>query len=602
MAVINLSAPLFYYDGISGVSAVVGYESLKNRVARYSFNAPSQGASGINFTFSGNSQGKGRQPTEFYFFVGTSPNSHENAGLGYEYSGILSSNGNYVYTGTLNMVLYPNKTYYLWVFPTTNQYGWVSWGAKIGNATAESFGAAFSTIDRQEGTIGEEMSIRVNRYDTNYRHTVTYEFGGESGTLCEYSPEENIRWTPPIDLLYQTPNSDKKSGRIIITTYDKYFVEIGSVESELSLSVPDWVVPSVSAIFLDKTNAKPTFGVFVQGVSVVDFIVESNGAYGSSIVKTQRYIGGVEYNDLPVSLSGNITASVVVTDSRGRISSYEETIFIQEYQFPQISISASRCNQDGAPNETGEYANVVMNLKSYQINGINEAFVEIQYGDNSVKVSVVVGERTVSEIVPAPSVSPIRISATLTDLLSSSEPATMILSIGYATLDFLAGGKGIAFGTTATQEGFTCAMDAWFTGGVFGVLPAMESSDHPGCYYRMVGNVREWLNPPFVVGIEYCTTQRWKGKPVFAKLLQFTGLFPNGAQTHYFSNQFPGVTEVVNVTATGTNGSTVVSLPFVDQANSFSCWAYNVSGGQIAIASNYKTAYTSVFALVKYIK
>jgi hypothetical protein len=466
MAVINLSSPLFYAGGVSGVSPVVGYESLRNRVARYTFQAPSQGASGINFTFSGNSKGNGIQPTEFYFYVGTSPNSHEDAGADYEHSGVLSNNGNYIYSGRIDMVFYPNKTYYLWVFPTTRQFGWVFWGSNVGDATAESFGAAFSTIDRQEGTIGEEMSIRVNRYDTNYRHTVVYEFGGESGTLCEYSPEENIRWTPPIDLLYQTPNSDKKSGRIIITTYDRNSVEIGSWESELSLSVPDWVVPSVSATLFDKTNAKPTFGVFVQGVSVVGFTVESSGAYGSSIIKIQRYIGGVEYNDLPVSSSGNITASVVVTDSRGRISSYEETIFIQEYQFPQISISASRCDQDGTPNEAGEYANVVMNLKSYQINGINEAFVDIQYGDNSVKVSVVVGERTVNEIVPAPSVSPIRISATLTDLLSSSEPATMVLSIGYATMDFFAGGKGIAFGTTATQDGFTCAMPAHFTGGM----------------------------------------------------------------------------------------------------------------------------------------
>ena len=476
MAVINLSTPLFYAGGVSGVSMVVGVESLRNRVARYTFQAPSQGASGINFTFSGNSKGRGDQPTEFYFYVGTSPNSHENAGVGYEYSGILSSNGNYIYTGTLNMVLYPNKTYYLWVFPTTSQYGWVFWGSNTGDVTAESFGAAFSTIDRQEGTIGEEMLIKVNRYDTSYTHTIVYEFGVESGTLCEYSTETTIPWTPQIDLIYQTPNSDKKSGRIIITTYDKYFAEIGSWESELSLSVPDWVVPSVSATLLDKTNAKPTFGVFVQGVSVVDFIVESSGSYGSSIVKTQRYIDGVEYNNLPVSMSGNIMASVVVTDSRGRVSAYDEEIFVQEYQFPQISISASRCDHDGTPNETGEYANVAMNLKSYQINGINEAFVEIQYGDNTVKVSVVVGERTVNEIVPAPSVSPIRISATLTDLLASSEPATMVLSIGYATMDFFAGGKGIAFGTTAVQDGFTCAMDATFAGRVTGI-PNPEQDD-----------------------------------------------------------------------------------------------------------------------------
>jgi hypothetical protein len=40
----------------------------------------------------------------------------------------------------------------------------------------------------------------------------------------------------------------------------------------------------------------------------------------------------------------------------------------------------------------------------------------------------------------------------------------MILSIGYATMDFLRGGRGIAFGTVANEEGFHCAMDARFLG------------------------------------------------------------------------------------------------------------------------------------------
>ena len=42
----------------------------------------------------------------------------------------------------------------------------------------------------------------------------------------------------------------------------------------------------------------------------------------------------------------------------------------------------------------------------------------------------------------------------------------MVLSTAYATIDLLYGGKGIAFGTTALQEGFWCAMNAHFTGDV----------------------------------------------------------------------------------------------------------------------------------------
>lgn len=46
-----------------------------------------------------------------------------------------------------------------------------------------------------------------------------------------------------------------------------------------------------------------------------------------------------------------------------------------------------------------------------------------------------------------------------------------------------------------------------------------ESEDHPGCYCRTVGGETEWLNPPAVLGVEYRTAERHKGKVVYTKLL-----------------------------------------------------------------------------------
>ena len=47
-------------------------------------------------------------------------------------------------------------------------------------------------------------------------------------------------------------------------------------------------------------------------------------------------------------------------------------------------------------------------------------------------------------------------------------------------------------------------------------LPATES-DYPGCYYRTVDGAMEWINPPMLDGVEYRTTERYLGKPVFTK-------------------------------------------------------------------------------------
>lgn len=54
----------------------------------------------------------------------------------------------------------------------------------------------------------------------------------------------------------------------------------------------------------------------------------------------------------------------------------------------------------------------------------------------------------------------------------------------------------------------------------------IESADYPGCYYRMVGGVVEWVNPPMQLGVEYRTAERINGKPVYIKLVNL-GNLPN---------------------------------------------------------------------------
>lgn len=61
-----------------------------------------------------------------------------------------------------------------------------------------------------------------------------------------------------------------------------------------------------------------------------------------------------------------------------------------------------------------------------------------------------------------------------------------------------------------------------------GFAPAVEIADHPGCYYRFVGGDMEWLNTPMGVGVEYRTTERYQGKPVYVKIVNI-GALPNAS-------------------------------------------------------------------------
>lgn len=56
--------------------------------------------------------------------------------------------------------------------------------------------------------------------------------------------------------------------------------------------------------------------------------------------------------------------------------------------------------------------------------------------------------------------------------------------------------------------------------GEFAKLRSLHVDDGTGCFYRMVGEEQEWINPPMVVGTEYRTTERFNGKPIYTALVQ----------------------------------------------------------------------------------
>lgn len=130
MAVIELTEPVFYMGGKSGVSRVVGNDFQNNaivsRVARYTFVAPETGAQRVSLTLHTGTHDGGWIPLRF--FIGTDPESHGNAGIHSEYTGELVLGEDYLtFTGEAEILLIPGATYYLWVFPASEQYGYYGW-------------------------------------------------------------------------------------------------------------------------------------------------------------------------------------------------------------------------------------------------------------------------------------------------------------------------------------------------------------------------------------------------------------------------------------------------------------------------------------------
>lgn len=82
----------------------------------------------------------------------------------------------------------------------------------------------------------------------------------------------------------------------------------------------------------------------------------------------------------------------------------------------------------------------------------------------------------------------------------------------------------------------------------------VESTEYPGCFYRLYAGLKEWLNPPMVVGEEYRTTERMDGKTVYTKLLK--------ARSQAGSVALPEAEKVAALTAVAISDSSTVNFAF----------------------------------------
>lgn len=132
-------------------------------------------------------------------------------------------------------------------------------------------------------------------------------------------------------------------------------------------------------------------------------------------------------------------------------------------------------------------------------------------------------------------------------------------------------------------------------------LPAIESEDHPGCFYRMVDSELEWINPPLVPGVEYRTIERYGENTVYALRID-AGAMAAGANVialPFSYTVYPVRTQAILSTA---GGGWSISVPALESGSDGS--AYHVASLTFAtdavkffVINNYagRKAYITIF-------
>ena len=332
-------------------------------------------------------------------------------------------------------------------------------------------GASRPTTSASSVALGSAVTISTNRASSSQTHTLTYSFGGASGTIAT-NVGASASWTPPASLAAQIPNVT--SGVCTITCETYYGGALTGTETcQITLTVPDTAAfrPTISAITHEDSVALPS-GItgYVQGVSRPEVTITASGARGSTITAYRSVLDGATYTaasftaSRALSASGDLTLNVTVTDSRGRTATASETLTVKAYSRPAITaFSAERCNSDGSTAQRdGSRVRITAAGSVSGLDGQNSIACRVMYKLKSASAWSVGDTVTASgyavsqtDLLLSQTFNPLQsydIKLVLTDAFGSAET---LAEIGTKTviMDFKADGTGIAFGKVAETSG-----------------------------------------------------------------------------------------------------------------------------------------------------
>ena len=161
--------------------------------------------------------------------------------------------------------------------------------------------------------------------------------------------------------------------------------------------------------------------------------------------------------------------------------------------------------------------------------------------------------------------------------------------------DAISSATNISVPNTRTINGFRLNKNISLSSKDVGSAPAVESEEHSGCYYRMVGDTKEWVNPPMIPGVEYRTTERHNGSPVYVKYINIGTLPASGSisvETGVHANR------VIRCETYTHNGGAGCEFPM--QYGGSVQAALNFSGSNVVVqvykdCSTFKTAFVKIY-------
>lgn len=322
------------------------------------------------------------------------------------------------------------------------------------------------TIPRASGlscptiTLGQPVTLRVDRKVASFTHTVLYDLNGTKGTICQKETEISIQWTPGEELASSIPNAASAALKLAITTYSGNTV-IGSKEITVTALVPSHMVPTGTLTATGNREKGAWDGVVVKGYGTVSYQVEAQGVAGSTIESCVFTFGGERVEGLRgktavLQQAGTFTPQAIITDSRGRTAAIPAgDITVEDYSYPTISAYyAKRTDDVGKEKRDGTY--VTMELQAdvgASVGGRNRVALRYRYRQAKGTWSGYTpldGKTTVGGFLKNLTYE-LELSAV--DTMGNARAVAVVIGTAEVTWHAKAGGKAFAFGKYAEEDG-----------------------------------------------------------------------------------------------------------------------------------------------------
>lgn len=256
---------------------------------------------------------------------------------------------------------------------------------------------------------------------------------------------------------------------------------IGSKSVNLTVTVPDSVIPTVSSISASEaiTAVTTAFGNrFVRSLSQLNVKVNAAGVYGSTIKSYAVTLDGVKYQSEEfqsnaLNTAGSVDIVATVTDSRGRTRTLTKTITVVDYSAPAITnMTYYPCDANGNRNPNGTNTKVIINGLVASVAGQNSRSLILKYKAMDAATYTALTLTTSGWSFEASTIvsgtdptSTWEFIATLTDKISSIENRIVT---GVPVISRHAGGDGVTLFGEAEGAGFKVAggKTSTFTGDI----------------------------------------------------------------------------------------------------------------------------------------